>query len=178
MNIFDLQKFATALEAVQGKRIIYLFRCYADAAKEDATVVAFQTESERSISKDADTTATKSGSIRTPALAEIEITSTAILAKGDTLLDKLQDAMLNNKLVECWEVNLEEQGSGSDVGKYKAKYYQGYVTELTITANAEDATEVEITYGANGNGADGYATVSDEQYDIATYAYSDVKKSS
>lgn len=176
MNKFDLQMFAEAKEAVQGKRLIYLFRCYADAAKEDATVVAFQTEGERSVSKDADSTATKSGSIRTPGEAEIEITSTAILAKGDTLKDKLEAAMLNDKLVECWEVNLDEEGSGENAGKYKSKYYQGYITELTITASAEDATEVEITYGVNGKGADGYATVTDDQKAVAEYAFADVTK--
>lgn len=179
MNIFDLQKFAEdAKEIVQGKRIIYLFRCYDDAKTEDATVVAFATESERSVSKDADTTATKSGSIRTPALAEIEITSTAILAKGDTLKDKLESAMLNDKLVECWEVNLDEEGTGENANKYKSKYYQGYVTELTLTANAEDATEVEITFGANGNGSDGYATVTDSQKETASYVFKDVTRES
>lgn len=175
MNKLDLQLFA---EAVQGKRIINLFRVAENSKTKDATVVAFPTESERSISKDADTTATKSGSVRTPSVAEIEITSTSLLAKGDTMIDELETAMLNDKLVECWEVNLDVKGTGADADKFKAKYYQGYITELTITANAEDTTEIEITYGANGNGADGYATVSDEQQQIATYVYKDVTKES
>lgn len=177
MNIFDLQKFAeNKLEAIQGKRIIYLFRVAGDSAKEDATVVAFQTEGERDIQKDADSTATKSGSIRTPSVAEIEITNTSVLAKGDKLIDKLEEAMLSNQLIECWEVNLDEPGTGVEANKYKAKYYQGYITELDITVNAEDAAEVEITYGANGNGASGYATVSDDQKEIASYVFKDVVK--
>ena len=175
MNIFDLQMFATeTLEAVQGKKIIYLFRVAEDSKKEDATAIAFPTENERTVSKDADSTATKDGSIRTPSEAEIEITSTSVLAKGDTIIDKLEKAMLNDKLVECWEVNLAEEGTNENVGKYKAKYYQGYITELSLSSSAEDTTEVSITYGANGNGADGYATVSDDQKKIATYVYKDV----
>jgi TP901-1 family phage major tail protein len=177
MNIFDLQKFASdTLEAVQGSSVIYLFRVAEDATKEDATVIAFPTENERTVSKDADTTATKDGSIRTPSQAEIEITSTSILAKGDTIIDKLESAMLNDKLVECWEVNLEEEGAGEYAEKYKAKYYQGYITELTKTSSAEDACEIEITYGANGSGADGYASVSADQKKTASYVYKDVLK--
>ena len=84
--------------------------------------------------------------------------------------------MLSNQLIECWEVNLDEPGTEADANKYKAKYYQGYITELDITVNAEDAAEVEITYGANGNGASGYATVSDDQKEIASYVFKDVVK--
>ena len=42
----------------------------------------------------------KDGTIRTPATAEVEITCTSILAKGDTMLDKLESALDNDK----WEL--------------------------------------------------------------------------
>ena len=42
-------------------------------------------------------------------MAEIEITSTSVLAKGDAIIDKLEKAMLADKLVECREVNLAEE---------------------------------------------------------------------
>ena len=42
----------------------------------------------------------------------------------------------------------------------------------------EDNVEVSITYGANGQGADGYATLTDEQKEIASYVYKDVIKES
>ncbi len=53
-------------EAVQGKKLVYLFRVKEDASTDDATVLAFTTENGITISKDADTTATKDGPIRTP----------------------------------------------------------------------------------------------------------------
>lgn len=168
-----LQLFA---EAVQGKRIVYLYRILEDAATDNATAIAFTTENGRTKSKDADSTATKDGSIRTPGVAEVEITATSLLAKGDTMLTDLEDALDNDKIVEIWEVNLEEEGTSDDVGKYKAKYFQGYLTEMEITSNAEDYTEVSLTFGINGNGADGYATVSEEQQEIATYVFADTKK--
>lgn len=177
MNLFDLQKFASeTLEAVSGKEIIYLFRVAEDSKKENAYAIAFPTENSNNISKDADSTATKDGAIRTPSVAEIEISSTSILAKGDKIIDKLRSAMLSDKLVECWEVNLAEEGTNDNVGKYKATYYNGYITELNTTSNAEDNVEVEITYGVNGTGAEGYATVSKEQRAIASYVYKDVTK--
>ena len=95
----DLQLFA---DAVRGKKIVYLYRLKKDAAKDAATALAFTTENGRTTSKDADTTETKDGTIRTPGAAEVEITATSILAKGDTLIDSLEDAMINDELVEIF----------------------------------------------------------------------------
>lgn len=90
MNKLNLQLFA---EAVQGAKIIYLFRPLNKEATEDAVAMAFTTENERSKSKDFEATATKDGSIMTPGAGEQEITATAILAVGDTMADTLEDAM-------------------------------------------------------------------------------------
>ena len=169
---FNLQMFA---EAVQGKKIIYLYRILEEAATADGTALAFTTENERTKSKDADSTATKDGSIRTPGVAEVEITATSILSKGDTLVDKLESALDNDKVIEIWEVNLAEPGQ-TGANKFKGKYFQGYLTELGITSSAEDFTEVSLTFGINGNGADGEVTVSAEQQEQASYVFKDAVK--
>ena len=101
--MYKLQLFA---EAVQGKKIVYLYRIKKEAATNDGTILAFTTENGRSKSKDADSTATKDGSIRTPGTSEVEITATSILAKGDKMIDKLEDAMDSDELIEIWEANL------------------------------------------------------------------------
>lgn len=168
----DLQMFA---EAVQGKKMVYLYRILKDAASAAGTMIAFTTENSRTKSKDADSTATKDGSIRTPGVAESEITATSILAKGDTMIDKLEDALDNNELIEIWEVNLMEPAeSGSN--KFKGKYFQSYLTELEITSGAEDFVEVSLTYGINGNGKSGDVTVTAEQQEQAEYAFRDTTK--
>ena len=157
INKFDLQLFADeSPETISGKKLVYLFRVAEDSKIENAGALAFVTENERTTSKDADSTQTKDGNVRTPGAAEIEITSTSLLPKGDKMIDKLESAMLNDKLVECWEVNLAAPGSSTNSGKYKSKYYQG----------------------SNGQGADGYATLTDEQKEIASYVYKDVTKES
>lgn len=172
---FQLQQFA---EAVQGKQLVYLFRVLSKASTNAATLLMFATENERTKSKDADSTATKSGSIRTPGVAEEEITSTSILSKGDTILAELEKAMDNDELVECWEVNRAEEGTTDNAGKYKAKYYQGYITEITYSSSAEDMVEVSLTYGANGKGADGYATLTAAQEEAADVVFKDTTKES
>ena len=149
---YPLQVFA---EAVQGKKIVYLYRVASKEATANGTTLAFTTENSRTMSKDADSTATKDGSIRTPGTAEVEITATSILAKGDTLLDEPA-----------------EEGEN----KFKGKYFQGYLTEFEKTSSAEDFVECSLTFGINGSGADGDVTVSVEQQEVAAYVFKDTQK--
>ena len=169
---YPLQVFA---EAVQGKKIVYLYRVASKEATVNGTTLAFTTENSRTMSKDADSTATKDGSIRTPGTAEVEITATSILAKGDTLLDELEKAMDKDELMEVWEANLDEPAEEGE-NKFKGKYFQGYLTEFEKTSSAEDFVECSLTFGINGSGADGDVTVSVEQQEVAAYVFKDTQK--
>ena len=171
MNM-NLQMFA---EAVHGKKLVYLYRILSEAANENAVALAFTTENERTKSKDSDSTATKDGPILTPGEVEQEITATSILAKGDTLVDKLEDALDNNELIEIWEANLEAPAAGGD-NKFSGRYFQGYLTEVSFSASAEDYVEVSLTFGINGSGAKGDVTVSAEQQEVAAYVFKDTTK--
>ena len=73
-------------------------------------------------------------------------------------------------------MNLLEKGTSSDAEKFKAKYFQGYLTELEYTSNAEDNVEVSLTFGCNGKGEAGYATVTKEQQELANYVFADTQK--
>ena len=85
--LYSLQAFA---EAVQGKRIVYLFRIASEASTTAGKRIPFVTEdSQNKKCKDADSTATKDGSIRTPGTAEVEISTTLILSKGDEIVKKI-----------------------------------------------------------------------------------------
>ena len=167
--MYQLQLFA---EAVQGKKMVYLYRIQKDAATADGTILAFTTENGRSKSKDADSTATKDGSIRTPGTAEVEITATSILAKGDRMIDKLEDAMDHDDLIEVWEANLSEPADSGE-NKFKGMYFQGYLTEFEKTSSAEDYVECSLTFGINGSGKRGDVTVTVEQQEIADYVFAD-----
>lgn len=172
MKKLNLQMFA---EAVSGKKIVYLYRILSTAATTAGATLAFTTENSRTKSKDADSTETKDGAIRAPGAAEVEISATSILAKGDELIDKLEDAMDNDELIEIWEANLEEPAEGG-ANKFKGRYYQGYLTEFEKTSNAEDFVECSLTFGINGVGVKGDVTVSAEQQEIAAYVFADTNK--
>lgn len=159
-------------EAVQGSRIIYLYRLLEEQATEDAFRIAFVTEDSISYSKDADSTVTKDGVIRTPSAVEIEKPMTCILAKGDVDIKKLKNAMLNDKVIELWEANLDEPVEGEE-NKFYGTYFQGYITSYEKTSNAEDMVEIQMTVGVNGKGADGEVTVTDDQQEDASYVFVD-----
>lgn len=169
---YDLQMFA---EAVKGNKVIYLYRILEEESTTDAAAIMFVTEDSITMSKDADSTATKDGAIRTPGELEIEKTGTSILAKGDKMFDKLAEAMKKDKLIEIWEVNLEEPAQTGN-NKFKGTYYQGYLTEFEKTANAEDYVEISTTFGINGTGAAGDVTVTTEQQEVAAYVFKDTER--
>lgn len=89
-KLFGLQLFA---EAVAGKKIVYLYRILSTEKDHDATALAFTTENERTKSKDADSTVTKDGTVRTPGAAEGEITASSLLKRGDKFIDELEAAL-------------------------------------------------------------------------------------
>lgn len=170
MKNFDLQMYAGA--AVSGKRIVYLFRLYSERATAAGTILAFTTENGRTLSNDSDTTATKDGAVRTAGTPEEEITASTLLKQGDEMIDKLETACATSALVECWEANLDEPVTGQE-NKFKGKYFQGYITEVEKTSNAEDNVEISLTYGVNETGKSGNVTVTAQQQAAASYVFTD-----
>ena len=158
--------------AVSGKQIVYLYRLLSEASSSAGANLALTTSNSRSVSKDADSTATKDGSIRTPGVASIEISATAILAVGDTMIGKLEQAMLNDSVIEVWEANLAEP-AGSGTNKFKGTYYQGYLTSFEKSSPSDGFVECAMTFGLSGNGAAGNVTVTTEQQEAAVYTFAD-----
>lgn len=172
MNKINLQLFA---EAVQGKKLVYLYRIKSKAATADGVALAFTTENERTKSKDSDSVVTKDGAIITPGAVEQEITATSLLAKGDTMVQALEDALDNDELVEIWEANLDEPAKGG-ANKFAGMYFQGYLIEIAFASSAEDHVEVSLTFGINGSGVRGDVTVTAEQQEVANYVFTDTAK--
>lgn len=173
---FNLQRFAASAEPVKGKKIFYLIRRYSKRTQEAAKTVAFQTEGSRTMSKDADSVATKDGTIRVPGAGEVEISLTSLVTEGDGVHVDLEEAMESGELMEIWEVNASEKGTDDNADKYKARYHQGYLTSLELSASAEDFAELSQTYSINGMGVKGYVTLTQEQKDIVQYLFEDTAK--
>lgn len=160
------------MESVHGSKIIYMYRpLNAEAKKSAALRLAFVKENGKTVSTDADTTQTKDGTLRSPSQAEIEITSTSVLASDDTMISLLEKAQLNNEKVEVWEINLDKPGTTD--GKYKGTYYQAYVTEIEKSSPSDDWTEMSLTFGIEGKGAEGDVTVPANMLDEALYTFTD-----
>lgn len=166
---FNLQRFAEKV-SVQGKQMVLLLRPSSKRATA-ANLLSLETEHSISISKDASSTATKEGTIRTPGSPEVEITSTSVLSAGDQMISDLKSAMLGDEIIDIWRVNLAEKGTGDN--KYKGTYYQGYLTSMELSAPADGQVEVSLTFGVNGAGVDGETTVTADQVEEALYAFKD-----
>ena len=160
-------------EAVKGIDVIWLYRLLEEAGTTPAWKIAYQTENELTETRDADSTVTKDGPIRVPGGLETEGSGTSILAKNDPYVKKLREALRKGKKVEFWEIDKSSEGEGEDEGKFEAMYYQGYITEYSKTAGAEDLVEVSLSFGMEGEGQDGYATLTDDQAEVVQYAFRD-----
>lgn len=163
------------MSAVAGTKLIYLYRLYSERATADGTRIALTTEDELSISADADSTATKDGSVRGASVAELEKTMTSLMDSDDPMIGKMKSALLNGALIELWEVNLDKPVTGQ-TGKFSGTYYQGYLTEFTASSPADGNVEVSMTVGINGKGADGNVTVDASQQDDEQYTFTDTPK--
>ena len=162
------------MAAIKGNRIAYLYRILSESSTTTGTAIAFTTENSRSKSRDADTVSTKSGTIRVPGETEVEISTTALFSsENDPMISKLETALDDSAVVEVWEVNLDIKGTMTDSDKFKAKYFQAYVTNLELSSNSEDHAEYSLDFSVIGTGADGFATVSNEQQAIAEYVFKD-----
>lgn len=157
------------LEATAGKKIVYLFRKYGDTTA--AQMIALTTSNGRSISKDSESTATKDGTINTPGAGEQEVTVAALIPTDGGILDDLEDDMLADELYEVWEANLERPGTGDN--KYKGKYFQGVISSMELSSEAEGMATVDITFTINGDGERGDVTVTAEQAEAAGYDFKD-----
>lgn len=98
------------MAVVKGSKLIYLYRVESAATSAEGTILALTSENSKSVSKDADTLVTKDGSIRTPNEAEITISATSLLDSEDTMISTLESAMLDDELMEVWEVDIDQEG--------------------------------------------------------------------
>ena len=160
-------------EAKKGIDTFLLFRLLKEAGRLGASKLAFQTEHEIEKSRKADSTTTKDGNVQTTSAIEYDFSAKSIVAKGDEMIKKLEDAIDANEIVEIWEI---DKGEASQGNKYPATYYQGYISKFKKSAKAEDSVELEIEFAINGVGQKGMATLTAEQSQVVQYVFKDTVK--
>ncbi|WP_307984104.1 phage major tail protein, TP901-1 family [uncultured Lactococcus sp.] len=164
------------LVAKQGKNIILLYRLLTKAKEEAAWKLAFQTEHSSEKTRDFNTTPTKDGLVGALAEAEYSLSATSIAADGDPHIDEMDDAFDNGDIVEVWEIDKAEKGTGDNSEKYKAKYLRAHLTSFSYEPNSEDALELSLEFGVFGKPQKGYATLTDEQAEVVQYVFKDTTK--
>lgn len=164
------------LVAKQGKNIILLYRLLKKAKDEAAWKLAFQTDHSSEKTRDYNTTPTKDGPVGALAEVEYSLSATLIAADGDSHIDEMDDAFDNGDIVEVWEIDKAEKGTGDNSDKYKAKYLRAYLTSFSYEPNSEDALELSLEFGVFGKPQKGFATLTEEQADVVQYAFKDTIK--
>lgn len=161
------------LEAQQGVDIILLYRLLKDEKQQAAWKLAFQTEHEVGLSRDSNSEPTKDGAVQSLSQLEYSFSATSIVSVGDKHIKELRQALIDGDLLEIWEINKAEKGTGDNADKYAATYYQGFITEFSQTANTEDAVELSLEFAINGIGQEGFATLTDDQAEVVQYNFKD-----
>lgn len=157
-------------ETAQGKNRFILY----GIVEEDTggVKIAYQTNHDTSSSMEVSKEPTKDGIIVSTGQIEQSINVTTYLSNEDGDIDNLKDAHEEAKLIELWDIDSNKD----DDGKYPATYYQAYLTEITETAEAEGAVEVELTFEVTGIGKRGLTDLSAEQEEVIQYVFKEAVK--
>lgn len=158
------------METVKGINRILLFRVLSKSGTQSASKLAFQTEHEVTKTRDLESTPTKDGYVKSLAESETEISVTSILAQGDAFATEIEQAYDDGEIIEMWDINRTGEAVS---GKYPSTYYQAYMTEFSQAPNAEDDVELSMSFGVNGKGQKGEATLTADQEAFVQYAFAD-----
>ena len=156
---------------IRGANRIMLVRPFSLRTNQEAGRLMFQTNHELSRTRDSESTITKDGNIQSLSEVVVELSLTTLMAHGDEVREELEKAFLDGGLIEFWDINKTEPVVGDN--QFPATYYQGYITEWSESAGAEDSVEISISAAINGSGAQGNATLTVEQIEAVTYQFAD-----
>lgn len=160
------------VQALPGKRMVSYFRLLENASKEDAEIVPLEGDSSISFKRDSKSTTTKSGNISTSSDLTTEIDQT--FYEGiSKVSDQFYDAVLEDKIVEYWLVDLDRVNPD---GKYWSIYARCHVTEDKPSFKADSTAERSPKMQVIGTPRRGYTALSDYDKDMLDYAFRGIGK--
>ena len=160
-------------QPIRGANRILLMRPYAERGNEYGGRLFFQTSHEKSSTRDSESTITKDGNIQSLSEVVVEYSLSTLMAQGDRVRGLIENAYLTGGLIELWDIDKTAPQAGTN-NRFPATYYQGYITEWSETAGAEDNVELSISIAINGSGVRDIATLTPEQSEVVTYNFADV----
>ena len=159
-------------EVTQGKQVILLVRRLDEATKKTAAKPLFQIEHTISYERSLDTTQTKDGAVNSDGGLEVTLSLNGLASKDDEN-EYMKKAVKDGAIMEFWSVDLSQEGTSDNVGKYKAEYMRGKVSSWEVPYNAEDLVEISTEANIDGVPQEGYATVAEDVIKKAQYAFAD-----
>ena len=159
-------------EATQGKQVILLVRRLDEATKKAAAKPLFQIEHSISYERSLDTTQTKDGAVNSDGGLEVTLSLTGLASKDDEN-EYMKKAVKDGAIMEFWSVDLSQEGTDTNVGKYKAEYMRGKVASWEVPYNVEDLVEISTEASIDGVPQEGYATVTEDVIKKVQYAFAD-----
>ncbi|MCW6680881.1 phage major tail protein, TP901-1 family [Aerococcaceae bacterium NML130460] len=155
------------LNPVFGKQKFLLFRLLKEAGTKAAAKLALQMEHTFNYERETESTQTKDGSVTSSGGMEVTLDITAVSSRDD-VNKMLFDAVVNDEVLEVWEVDTGAPASG---GKYKAKYARGRLNKWELPSAVDGVVEVSTSMSIDGVPVDGEVTLTDEQKLLIKAAY-------
>jgi len=133
--------------------------------------MAFQTSHEKSSSRDANTTITKDGTQQSLSEVVVEYSLTTLMATIDPVRNRLEDAYLASPpgLITFWDVDMTAPTPAGG-NAFPARQYEGYITDWSESAGAEDAVEISLSVAMNGAGVAGTVTLDTGRNRVTAFA--------
>lgn len=158
-------------KAIKGINTVLFFQALGDQESDGNKLrLAFQTD--HSISRERETIEeqTKDGMVKDTGNEDVSIDITSFVVRGDKTHELLKDSYVEDKTLQCWEVDITEQ---TEDGKYPATYMQGKLTNYNTSAGTDGYAELSTTFAVNLSPRDGHVTLTPEQFTAVQYAFHD-----
>ena len=156
-----------SIKTLHGKDTFLFVRKLKDAKTAEGKLIPFQTSLTFDMSRDSDTTQTKSGPVTSAGGIETEL-SVELVNNTSAILDALQDSLLSGDKLEFWVIFA---GRKNAQGQYFSFYGRAIVSEDSNDSDADDLSTREISFGVDGTPKRGWTTLPQSAQEAIEYVY-------
>ncbi len=138
-----------SIKTLHGKDTFLFVRKLKDAKTAEGKLIPFQTSLTFDMSRDSDTTQTKSGPVTSAGGIETEL-SVELVNNTSAILDALQDSLLSGDKLEFWVI---------------------FAGRKNAQGHADDLSTREISFGVDGTPKRGWTTLPQSAQEAIEYVY-------
>lgn len=164
---------ADELKILQGFEGVVMVRQLDKAKTEDAQLVPYLTSTDFELSRDSDSTSTKSGNVAKVGSLSTDF-SFETLDSTSPVIDMLKESLVNKTQLEFWFVKLDRLDSTGK--KVLANYMRGRVSKDSYSGDPDDNGTREFTIAVDGEPKEGYTKIPDGLRDQVNYIFQGLLK--